>query len=147
MATDQRSAFAAEIARLVNKHKILGEAEATTKSGHTVHITGISARHVGAIVITEPHGREVRRADGWKIGETTEVAGFLWDELEKARARAADRKRLEGLKSVSITSVDAIGSAADKETSRYHLTPEQLVQLRAQAEQMAAANATATAAE
>ncbi|MFD4574704.1 hypothetical protein ACFWNK_21780 [Streptomyces sp. NPDC058417] len=111
MATDQRSA--AEIARLVSKHKALGRAEATTKSGYIIRVTGISGGHVDTIAITDLGGREVRRADGWKIGETAEVAGFLWDALAKDRARAAERKRLTGLKSVSITSADAIGRAVD----------------------------------
>lgn len=147
MATDQRSAFAAEIASLTRKHKALGSAQATMKTGYAVHVTGISGDHVGAIAITDPDGREVRRADGWKIGKTAEVAEFLWDLLEEDRARAAERERLAGFKSVRITSADAIGWAASKETSRYHLTPEQLAQLRALAEQMASTNAVVTAAE
>ncbi|MEV7872494.1 hypothetical protein AB0P17_41750 [Streptomyces sp. NPDC088124] len=147
MATDQRSVFAAGIARLVSKHKGLGRAEATTKSGYIVRVTGIAGGHVGAIDITDPDGREVRRADGWKIGETAEVAGFLWDMLAKDRARAAERKHLTGLKSVSIASADATGRAASRETSRYHLAPEQLAQLLALASQMASANAAVAAAD
>ncbi len=103
--------------------------------------------NVGAIVITDPDGHEVRRADGWKLGETAEVAAFLWDVLEKHKARAAERERLAGLESVSITSVDAIGPATTRETSRYHLTPKQRAQLLTLAEQMAAENTAATTAE
>ncbi|MFF1678760.1 hypothetical protein ACFVYG_22305 [Streptomyces sp. NPDC058256] len=146
MATDQRSVFAAEIASLARKYKGAGRAQAVTKNGYTVLFTGMWGEEVGAIVITDPDGHEVRRADGWKLGRTAEVAAFLWDVLEKDKVRAAERERLAGLKSVSITSVDAIGPASSKETSRYHLTPGQLAQLLTLAEQMAAANA-ATAAD
>ncbi|HLU99610.1 MAG TPA: hypothetical protein VKZ89_22505 [Thermobifida alba] len=141
MATDQRSAFAAEIASLARKHKGSDRAEAITKTGHTVLLAGMWGEDVGAIVITAPDGHEVRRADGWKVGKTAEVAEVLWNVLEEDRARAAERKRLAGFKSVSITAVDAIGWAACKETSRYYLTPEQLAHLLALAEQMASANA------
>lgn len=147
MVNDQRSAFAAEIASLARKHKGFGRVEAITKNGYAVLLTDMRGEDVGAIVITDPDGHEVRRADGWKVGKTAEIAEFLWDVLEEDRARAAERARLAGLKSVSITSADATGWAADKETSRYHLTPEQLAQLRARAEQMASTNAAATAAE
>ncbi|KNE83300.1 hypothetical protein ADZ36_05520 [Streptomyces fradiae] len=96
---------------------------------------------VGAIVITDPDGHEVRRADGWKVGKTAEVAEFLWDEMEHNKARAAERERLVGLKSVSITSTDATGHTPGRTTSRYHLTPEQLAQVLSLAERLAAANA------
>lgn len=147
MATDQRSAFAAEIASLARKHKGLDRVEAVTKNGYTVLLTGMRGGHVEAIVITDPDGHQVRRADGWNVGKTDEVAEFLWDVMEKDKARAAERERLAGLKSVSITSTDATGRAAGKETSRYHLTPEQLAELRSLAEQLASANAAVTAAE
>ncbi|MFF8617050.1 hypothetical protein [Streptomyces sp. NPDC015350] len=104
-------------------------------------------RPAAPIAITAPDGLEASRADGWKVDKTAEVAGLLGDALEKDRASAAERERLAGLKSVSITSADATGWAVGKEISRYHLTPEQLAQLRALAEQMAAANAAVTAAE
>ncbi|WP_371793111.1 hypothetical protein OG285_32800 [Streptomyces sp. NBC_01471] len=146
MATDQRSAFAAEIGRLAKKHWGLDRVEAVTKNGYTVLLTGMQGGHVDAIVITDPDGHQVRRADGWKVGRTVEVAEFLWDDLEKGRARAAERERLAGLKSVSITSADATGRASGKEASKYHLTPEQLAQLRSFAEQLASANAAVTAA-
>ncbi|MFJ5951400.1 hypothetical protein [Streptomyces noursei] len=146
MATDQRSAFAAETAKLARKNKGAGRAQATTKNGYTVLLTSMSSGHVDAIVITTPDGREVRRADGWKVSKTAEVAEFLWDVLEEDKARAAKRERLAGLKSVSITSVDAISPASSKDTRRYHLTPRQLAQLLTLAEQLAAANA-ATAAD
>ncbi|MGW0881361.1 hypothetical protein [Streptomyces sp. NPDC002671] len=147
MATDQRSAFAAEIASLARKYKNAVRAQAVTKNGYAVLLTGMWGEDVGAIVITDPDGHQVRRADGWKVGKTAKVAEFLWDVLEKDKARAVERERLAGLKSVSITSVDAISSASSKETSRYHLTPEQLAQLRALAEQMVSVNVTVTAAE
>jgi hypothetical protein len=148
MGTDERSAFAAEIASLAKKHKNVVRAQATTKGGYTVLLTGLWGESVGAIDIATPDGHEVRRADGWNIGKTAEVAEAMWDALESYRARAAERERLAGLKSVSIASVDAIGSASGKETSRYHLTPdEQLAQLRALAEQMASANVAVTADE
>lgn len=147
MTIDQRSTFAAEIASLAKKYKGAVRAQATTKSGYTILLTGMWGEDVGAIAITGPDGHEVHRADGWKLGKTAEVAELLWDALEENRARAAERERLAGLKSVSITSADAIGWAAGKETSRYHLTPEQLAQLRALAEQMAAANAAVTTVE
>ncbi|RNG27164.1 hypothetical protein [Streptomyces botrytidirepellens] len=147
MATNQRSAFAAEVARLARKYKGSGRAQTTTKNGYTVLFTGMWNDNVGAIDITDPDGHNVRRADGWKVGKTAEAAKSLWDELEKDKASAAKRERLAGLKSVSITSTDAIGPTFSRETSRYHLTPEQLAQLLAQAEQMAAANAAVTAAE
>lgn len=142
MATDQRRAFVAEIARLARKHKGFGRIEAITKTGHTVLLTGMWGEDVGAIVITDPNGREVRRADGWKVGKTAEVAEFLWDAMEDDKARAAERERLAGLKSVNITSADAAGREPGKESSRYHLTPQQLAQLLTLAEQLAAANAT-----
>lgn len=145
MATDPRSAFAAEIARLARKYKGAGRAQATTKNGYTVLFTGMWGEDVGAIDITDPDGHEIRRADGWKLSKTVEVAEFLWDVLQEDKASAAARKRLAGLKSVSITAADAIGPASSKETSRYHLTPEQLAQLRTLAEQMAAANASVAA--
>lgn len=147
MVTDDRSAFAAEVASFAKKHKNAIRAQATTKSGYNVLLTGLWGESVGAIDITTPDGHAVRRADGWKVGKTAEVAGFLWDALEKDRARAAERERLAGLRSVSITSADAISSAAGKETSPYHLTSEQLAQLLALAEQMASANVTVTTAE
>ncbi|MET7487121.1 hypothetical protein [Streptomyces sp. NPDC005538] len=147
MATDQRSAFAAEIASLARKYKGAGRAQAITKNGYTVLFTGMWGGDVGAIVITDPDGHEIRRADGWKVGKTAEVAEFLWDVLEEDKARAAERERLAGLKSVRITSADAIGPASSKETSSYHLTPGQLALLLTLAEQLAAANAAATTAE
>ncbi|MFD4242706.1 hypothetical protein ACFWP3_14055 [Streptomyces sp. NPDC058525] len=150
MTIDQRSAFAAEIASLAKKYKGAVRAQATTKSGYAVLLTGMWGEDVGAIAITGPDGHEVRRADGWKLGKTAEVAALLWDALEENRSRAAERERLAGLKSVSITSADAIGWAAGKETkqtSGYHLTPEQLAQLRALAAQMAAENAAVTTVE
>ncbi|MCZ1012322.1 hypothetical protein [Streptomyces lydicus] len=148
MATNQRRAFAAEIASLARKYKGFGRVEAITKTGHTVLLSDMSSEKVGAIVITDPDGYEVRRADGWKAGRTAEIAEFLWDELEKRKARAAERERLAGLKSVNITSTDAIGGAAgNKETGRYYLTHEQLTHLLALAEQMASANAAVTATE
>ncbi|MEV6676243.1 hypothetical protein AB0N09_05150 [Streptomyces erythrochromogenes] len=147
MATDQRSAFAAEIASLARKYKGAVRAQAVTKSGYIVLLTGMWGEDVGAIVITSPDGHEVRRADGWKISKTAEVAAFLWDVLEKDKARAAERERLAGLKSVSITSADAIGWASNKETSRYHLAPAQLARLLTLAEQMAAENTVVPAEE
>lgn len=141
MSTDQRRTFAAEIASLAKKHKGCGRAEAITKTGHTVLLTGMWGQDVGAIVITDPDGHEVRRADRWKVGKTAEVAEFLWDVLEEDKARADERERLAGLKSVNITSADATGRAPGKESSRYHLTREQLAQLLTLAEQLAAANA------
>ncbi|MEU9764044.1 hypothetical protein AB0D98_30930 [Streptomyces sp. NPDC047987] len=141
MATDQRSAFAAEIASLARKYKGAIRAQATTKNGYTVLFTGMWGDDIGAIVITDPDGHEVRRADGWKVAKTAEVAEFLWDVMEQDKARAAERERLAGLKSVSITSADAIGRVSSRDTSRYHLTPGQLVELLTLAEQMAAANA------
>ncbi|MFD6312036.1 hypothetical protein [Streptomyces nigra] len=51
---------------------------------------------VGAIDITAPDGFEVRRADGWKISKTAEVAAFLWDVMEQDRSRAAERAHLPG---------------------------------------------------
>ncbi|MET8816569.1 hypothetical protein ABZW47_31795 [Streptomyces sp. NPDC004549] len=147
MATDQRSAFGSEIARLARKHKGLEQVKAVTKNGYTVLLTGMWGGHVGAIVITDPAGHQIRRADGWNIGKTAEIAEFLWDALEKDKARAIERERLAGLKSVSITSTDATGRAAGRETSRYHLTPKQLTQVRSLAEQLASVNAAVTAAE
>ncbi|WP_327411235.1 hypothetical protein OG458_41605 (plasmid) [Streptomyces sp. NBC_01281] len=147
MATDPRSVFTAELRRLVRRNMNLGSFEATTTTGHTVRVTGMASGHVGALAITTPDGRTIRRADGWKIAETGKVAEFLWDELELERARAAERKRLEGLKSVSITAVNAVGGAAGRQTSRYQLTPEQLAQLLAQAEEMAAGNIAAATAK
>jgi hypothetical protein len=147
MATEQRSVFAAEIASLARKYKGADRAQAVTKNGYTVLLTGMWGENVGAIEITDPDGHHVRRADGWKVGKTAEVAAFLWDVLEKDKARAAERERLAGLKSVSITSVDAIGPASSKETSRYHLTPGQLAQLITLAEQLAAENTAVLAAE
>ncbi|MCX4681375.1 hypothetical protein OG413_39965 [Streptomyces sp. NBC_01433] len=147
MATDQGSAFAAEIARLAKKYRGVDRAQTTTKSGHTILLTGMLGGNVGAIDITTPDGHKVRRADGWKVGETYEVAKFLWDLMEQDKARAAERERLAGLKSVSITSANATGPASNRKTSRYHLTPEQLAQLLTLAEQLAAANAADTVAE
>ncbi|MFE0404682.1 hypothetical protein ACWD6Q_35500 [Streptomyces nigra] len=51
---------------------------------------------VGAIDITAPDGFEVRRAYGWKISKTAEVAAFLWDVMEQDRSRAAERAHLPG---------------------------------------------------
>lgn len=141
----ERRAFAAEIAGLAGKHKGFGSVQTTTKSGHTVALTGVWGEEVSAIVITAPDGHEVRRADGWKIGKTAEVAEFLWDVMEQEKARAAKRERLAGLKAVRITSADAVGWAASKESTRYHLTPEQLAQLLTLAEQFASTNAAVTA--
>ncbi|MER5617684.1 hypothetical protein [Streptomyces sp. NPDC002215] len=140
MATDQRRVFVSEIASLARKHKGSGRAEAITKTGHTVLLTDMRGEDVGAITITDPDGHEVRRADGWKVGKTAEVAEFLWDVLEEDKARAAERERLAGLKSVNITSADATGRVPGKESTRYHLTPEQLVQLLTLAAQLASAN-------
>ncbi|MDX3020026.1 hypothetical protein [Streptomyces acidiscabies] len=137
---DPRSAFAAEIAALAWKHKNSVRAQAVTRTGHTVLFTGTWGDRVGAIEITAPDGQRVRRSDGWKIGEIVEVAAFLWDAMEQDRARAAERERLAGLESVSITSVDVSGRTS-RETGRYHLTPEQLAQVLALAEQLADANA------
>ncbi|WP_331732951.1 hypothetical protein OG613_48995 (plasmid) [Streptomyces sp. NBC_00015] len=147
MTTNQRSSFAAELARLARKHKGSGRAQAVTKNGCTVLFTGMWGENVGAIVITDPDGHEVQRADGWKLSKTAEVAAFLWDVLEKEKARAAERERLAGLKSVNLTTMDATGPASNRKTSRYHLTPGQLAQLLALAEQMAAENTAAPASE
>jgi hypothetical protein len=147
MAMDPRSAFAAEIASLARKYKGADSAQTATRNGYTVLLTGMWGENVGAIVITDPDGHEVRRADGWKVGKTAEVAEFMWDVLERDKARAAERARLAGLKSVSVVSADAVGPAFSKETSRYHLTAEQLGQLLALAEQLAAENAPGSAAE
>ncbi|KOT47136.1 MULTISPECIES: hypothetical protein [Streptomyces] len=138
---DLRSAFATEIAAFARKHKNSVRAQTVTKTGHTVLLTGMWGDHANAIEITAPDGHRIRRADGWKIGKTAEIAAFLWDEMEQHRARAAERERLAGLKSVSITSADASGQTHGRETSRYHLTPEQLAQVLALAERLAAANA------
>lgn len=138
---DLRSAFATEIAALASKHKNAGQAQTVTNTGHTVLFTGMWGDHVGAIDITAPDGHRVRRADGWKIGKTEDVAAFLWDVMEQDRTRAAERERLAGLKPVSITSADAAGHAPGRTTSRYHLTPDQLAQVLALAERLAAANA------
>ncbi|MEU3872625.1 MULTISPECIES: hypothetical protein [Streptomyces] len=138
---DPRSAFAAEITALARKHKNSVRAHTVTKSGHTVVLTDMWGDSVGAIDITAPDGHRVRRADGWKTAKTTEVAAFLWDEMEQDRAMAAERKRLAGLKSVSITSADATGQTSGLQTSRYHLTPEQLTQVLTLAERLAAVNA------
>ncbi|MFD7958464.1 hypothetical protein ACFV4X_33930 [Streptomyces ardesiacus] len=137
---DPRSAFAAEITALARKHKDSVRVQTITKSGHTVLLTGMWGDSVGAIEITAPDGFKARRADGWKSAKTAEVAAFLWDVMEQDRARAAERKRLAGLKSVSITSADAIGQTSGRQTSRYHLTPEQLAQVHALTESLAAAN-------
>ncbi|MEU7156046.1 hypothetical protein AB0A98_06325 [Streptomyces chrestomyceticus] len=139
---DVRSTFAAEVARLARKYKNSVRARTVTKTGHTVVFTGMWGNHVDSIEITAPDGHRIRRADGWKIGETAEVAAFLWEEMEQSRARAAERARLASLKSVSITSADATGQTHGRETSRYHLTPEQLAQVLALAERLGAANAT-----
>ncbi|MFD7537455.1 hypothetical protein [Streptomyces sp. NPDC059819] len=147
MDIDQRSAFAAEVSRMAKRYRNAGRTQAVTKHGYTVLFTGLGGNHVEAVTVTDPEGHQVRRADGWKVSETAEVAAFLWDELKKSKARGAERERLAGLKSVSITSVDAIGPAWSKEADRYHLTPEQLGQLHALAEEMASANVTVTAAE
>ncbi|MFK0154120.1 hypothetical protein ACIQVK_18865 [Streptomyces sp. NPDC090493] len=136
-----RSAFVTEIAALARKLKNSVRAQTVTRTGHTVLFTGMWGDRVGAIEITAPNGRKVRRADGWKIGETAEVAAFLWDEMEQDRGRAAERERLAGLKSVSITSADAGGQTHSRETVSYHLTPGQLTQVLALAEHLAAANA------
>ncbi|MGW3390531.1 hypothetical protein [Streptomyces cinereoruber] len=139
--TDPRSAVVAEITALARKYKNSGRVQTVTKSGHTVLLTGMAGDSVGGIDITAPDGFKVRRADGWKISETAQVAAFLWDAMEQDRARAAERARLAGLKSVSITSADATGQMPGRRTSRYHLTPEQLAQVQALAERLAAANA------
>ncbi|MFC8125467.1 hypothetical protein [Streptomyces sp. NPDC057302] len=138
---DLRSAFATEIAALARKHKNFVRAQTVTSTGHTVLFTGMWGDHVGAIEITAPDGQGVRRADGWKIGKIAEVAAFLWDAMEQDRARAAERERFVGLKSVSITAVDASCQTHGRETGRYHLTTEQLAQVLALAERLAAANA------
>ncbi|MFF8618971.1 hypothetical protein [Streptomyces sp. NPDC015350] len=140
---DLRSAFATEIAALARRHKNAGQAQTrtVTTTGHTVVFTGMRGDRVGAIDITAPDGCRVRRADGWKIGKTEEVAAFLWGVMEQDRARAAERECLAGLKSVRITSADAAGHTPGRTTSRYHLTPEQLAQVLALAERLAAANA------
>ena len=141
MATDQRSAFAAEIGRIARTNKSGSRAEGTTKDGHRVLLTGLWNNEVGAITITAPDGIEVGRADGWKIGETAEVAAFLWDVMEKDRAQAAKRQRLAGLKAVTIAAANALAPASgSKASSSYHLTPEQLDELLKLAAQMAAAN-------
>ncbi|MER6520005.1 hypothetical protein ABT246_24515 [Streptomyces sp. NPDC001553] len=137
---DLRSAFATEIAALANKHKNAGLARAVTSTGHTVVFTGMDGDQVGAIDITAPDGYLIRRADGWKIGKTKEVAAFLWDAMKQDRTRAAERERLAGLKSVSITSADVTGPTPGRMTNRYHLTREQLAQVVALAEYLAAAN-------
>ncbi|ELP65728.1 hypothetical protein ACOT81_38680 [Streptomyces sp. WI04-05B] len=137
-----RSAFATEIAALAKKHKNSVRAQTVTRTGHTVLFTGMWGDHVGAIEITAPDGQRIRRADGWKIGKTAKVAVSLWDEMEQDRARAAERERLVGLKCVSITSADVTGQTHGRETGRYHLTTEQLAQVLALAERLAAANAT-----
>ncbi|MFH8257880.1 hypothetical protein [Streptomyces roseolus] len=139
--TDLRSAFAAEIAALARKHKNAGQARAVTNTGHTVLFTGMWGDGVGAIDITAPDGHRVRRGDGWKIGKTEDIAAFLWDVMEQDRTSAAERACLAGLKSVSITSADAIGRTSGRQVSRYHLTPEQLAQVHALAERLGAVNA------
>ncbi|MEU6293088.1 hypothetical protein [Streptomyces sp. NPDC046988] len=139
--TDLRGAFATEIAALARKHKNAGRARMVTTTGHSVLFTGMWGDRVDAIDITAPDGHRVRRADGWKTGKTEEVAAFLWDVMEQDRTRAAERERLAGLKSVSITSADAAGHSPGRTTSRYHLAPEQLAQVLALAERLAAANA------
>ncbi|MET9112478.1 hypothetical protein, partial [Streptomyces zhihengii] len=106
---DLRGAFATEIAALARKHKNAGRAQMVTTTGHRVLFTGMWGDRVDAIDITAPDGHRARRADGWKIGKTEEVAAFLWDVMEQDRTRAAERERLAGLKSVSITSADAAG--------------------------------------
>ncbi|MEV0966778.1 hypothetical protein AB0J25_30115 [Streptomyces sp. NPDC049910] len=138
---DLRGAFVTELAALARKHKNAGQAQMVTTTGHSVLFTGMWGDRVGAIDITAPDGFSVRRADGWKTGKTEEVAAFLWDVMEQDRTRAAERERLAGLKSVSITSADAAGHSPGRTTSRYHLTPEQLAQVLALAERLAAANA------
>ncbi|WP_159401657.1 hypothetical protein [Streptomyces sp. NRRL F-5053] len=138
---DQRSAFAAEIAAFVNKHRDAGRAQTVTNTGHTVLVTDMWGDHVGAVDITDPDGYRVRRADGWEIGTTEEIAAFLWDELEWTRVRAVKRGQLAGLKSVRITSCDTTGRTPSQTTNQYHLTPEQLAQVHALAERLAAANA------
>ncbi|MFJ9901204.1 hypothetical protein ACIQPR_48695 [Streptomyces sp. NPDC091280] len=137
---DLRSTFATEIAALAGRHKNSVRAQTVTRSGHTVLFTGMWGDHVGAVEITAPDGQRIRRADGWKIGEIAEVAAFLWDAMEQDRARAAERERLVGLKSVSITSADVSGQTHGRETGRYHLTAKQLAQVLALAERLAAAN-------
>ncbi|MFD7661266.1 hypothetical protein [Streptomyces sp. NPDC059788] len=138
---DPRSAFAIEIAALAKRHKNAVRVQTVTTTGHTVLFTGMWGDRVGTIAITAPDGQSVRRADGWKIGKTAKVAAVLWDDMEQDRARAAERERLAGLKSVKITSADASGQTHNRETSRYHLTPEQLAQVLALTERLAAANA------
>ncbi|MFD9593115.1 hypothetical protein ACFWA9_10195 [Kitasatospora sp. NPDC059973] len=138
--TDPRDAFAANVASIAKKNKDRGRAETTTKDGHTVLLTGLWNDQVGAIAITAPDGTETRRADGWKVGDTAEIAAFLWDVMEKDRERAAKRQRLAGLKSVIITAADADGSTSREQAGRYHLTPEQLAELLATAAQMASQN-------
>ncbi|MGW3932912.1 hypothetical protein ACWECC_33185 [Streptomyces microflavus] len=145
MVTDQRTVFAAEVASIAKRHKGSVRAEAVTTSGYTVLFTGMWGDRIDAITITTPDGQKVRRADGWRLSETAEVAAFLWDVLDEDRARAAERERLAGLKSVTITSMNAIGWASGKDTGRYHLTPEQLVQLLTLAEQLDAENTAAPA--
>ncbi|MEU7322511.1 hypothetical protein AB0465_14515 [Streptomyces griseoviridis] len=138
---DLRRAFAAEIAALARKHKNSVRARTVMRTGHTVLFTGMWGEHVGALEITAPDGQRVRRADGWKIGKTAEVAAFLWDEMEEDRARVAEREPFVGLKSVSITTADVSDQTHGRETGRYHLTTEQLAQVVALAERLAAANA------
>lgn len=138
--TTTHGAFAAEVADLARRHKALGRVQAATTNGYTVLLTGMHGGRVEALVITDPDGHQFRRADGWQLSKTAEVAEFLWHEMAKHKARAAERERQRALKSVSITAAD-LETGAKRATREYRLTSEQLAQVRSLAAQLASANA------
>ncbi|MFC9956047.1 hypothetical protein ACFVIB_01610 [Streptomyces nigra] len=93
---DPRSAFVTEVIALARKHRNAVRAQAVTKSGHTVLLTGMWGKASARSTSPPPDGFEARRADGWKISKTAEVAAFLWDVMEQDRSRAAERAHLLG---------------------------------------------------